>query len=373
MSRFAAIAKLLRPAFFGITWGEWRRLRRIPGVRVEHPFHLRAAVTALWSLANSLSAAIERRRYAEALAAVELKPPLFVLGHWRSGTTYLHNLLAQDGRWTYPNLYQVWHPHTFLGSEAIQTRLSARMLPADRGIDQVPVRYDLPYEDEFAGWHATGLSPYMSFSWPKAAAHFDRYLTLRDLNQDEREAWQRSLLEFYRKLTLRGGGKPLLLKSPQHTARVRWLVQMFPGAKFVFVHRNPYHVYASTLRLYVHAHALAPLQHADPAAFPQRLLRQYVELHTALYEDVTLLPPGTYTEVAYADLAADPVATLARVYAALDLGGWEQAQPRVAAHAAAVATHRPEPAPELDDATIARIRAAWAPFFARWGYDMDAV
>jgi hypothetical protein len=41
-------------------------------------------------------------------------------------------------------------------------------------------------------------------------------------------------------VTLRHGGtKPLLIKSPVHTARVRLLLKLFPKAKFIYIHRHP--------------------------------------------------------------------------------------------------------------------------------------
>lgn len=34
--------------------------------------------------------------------------------------------------------------------------------------------------------------------------------------------------------------KPLLIKSPVHTARIDLLVQLFPKARFIYLHRHPY-------------------------------------------------------------------------------------------------------------------------------------
>ena len=60
-----------------------------------------------------------KRRWHAAIEATPCRPPLFVLGHWRSGTTHLHNLLAQDiDQFAYANTYQVINPHTFLATEA---------------------------------------------------------------------------------------------------------------------------------------------------------------------------------------------------------------------------------------------------------------
>jgi hypothetical protein len=54
----------------------------------------------------------------------------------------------------------------------------------------------------------------------------------------------------------RGGGgvplaspKPLLIKSPVHTARVRTWLKLFPGAKFIYIHRHPLEVFKSAAHM----------------------------------------------------------------------------------------------------------------------------
>ena len=107
------------------------------------------------SMLYALSELLYRRR-AEAYRFEQ--PPIFVVGHWRTGTTHLHNLLACDRRFAYPNLYQVLYPHVFLSTEATTSRLLSIFLPDTRfGLDNVRVSFTVPYEDEFA-LAATGRS-----------------------------------------------------------------------------------------------------------------------------------------------------------------------------------------------------------------------
>ncbi|NHJ32092.1 MAG: sulfotransferase, partial [Asgard group archaeon] len=42
------------------------------------------------------------------------EPPIFILGHWRNGTTHLHNLMTQDERFAYFTIFRMVHPHVFL-------------------------------------------------------------------------------------------------------------------------------------------------------------------------------------------------------------------------------------------------------------------
>jgi len=96
----------------GITWGDWRNLVRAN--KVDFSYSLRALSTTLSSIFNSINRRRENRIYGSRIAAVQIKPPLFILGHWRTGTTHLHNLLTVDDRFAFPNYYQVSYPHHFL-------------------------------------------------------------------------------------------------------------------------------------------------------------------------------------------------------------------------------------------------------------------
>src|SRR5271165_7119907 len=90
----------------GILWTDWMRLLRENSFRVSPKYALRALSVTACALSNSISALRERREYGPLLADVRPEPPLFVLGHWRSGTTHLHNLLCLDERFAFPNFYQ---------------------------------------------------------------------------------------------------------------------------------------------------------------------------------------------------------------------------------------------------------------------------
>jgi hypothetical protein len=62
------------------------------------------AFITLISPLTSLIRRHEDAKYGPKLAGVRVKQPLFILGHWRSGTTHLHNLLATDEPFAYPSL-----------------------------------------------------------------------------------------------------------------------------------------------------------------------------------------------------------------------------------------------------------------------------
>ena len=210
----------------GITLKDWWRLLRSIGFAVGPAYLPRAGFVTVVSAFNSLHAWRERKRFDAAVDETRVKPPIFILGHYRSGTTYVHYLLAQDQRFAYPNVYQVEYPNSFLTTEGQYQWLVDLLTIRKRPMDDVRISPTTPNEDELALCTLTLMSPYMSLIFPRCAERFDRYLTFRKATSEERQTWMRAFQRYLRKLSLRYG-RPLVLKSPPHTGRVRMLLEMF--------------------------------------------------------------------------------------------------------------------------------------------------
>src|SRR5690242_19505125 len=113
----------------GVTLGDWARLLWDNGFRVPPRYWPKAALTTLQGLANTPLRWLEAAVYGRRLARQDFPPPLFVLGHWRSGTTHLQNLLAQDDRFVTPTFSQASGPHDFLLTDRIRVGLARLFMP----------------------------------------------------------------------------------------------------------------------------------------------------------------------------------------------------------------------------------------------------
>jgi hypothetical protein len=141
---------------------------------------------------------VERRRFERKWNDVTGRPPLFVLGHWRSGTTHLHYLLGCDDRFACPNFYQVIFPHTCLTTGGRFSGPMAFLTPRQRAYDNVRQEVDVPCEDEFAMCTLGGLTPYLSGVFPRRAAHYDQCLTFRSAPEHVVEEWKEALELFFK-------------------------------------------------------------------------------------------------------------------------------------------------------------------------------
>lgn len=353
----------------GITAGAWWRLLRENQFAVDPVYWHRAMFITVSSLLNSFYRRGEERRHGQAVREVEItQPPLFILGHWRSGTTFLHYLLARDSsQFAFANTYQVVNPCTFLCTEEVNTKRFARMVPPTRPMDNMELSFGTPQEDEFAPLLLTFHSPYLGISFPRRAEHYLKYLTFRDVPRTEIEHWQEQFLWFCKKLTLKYK-RALLLKSPPHTARIRLLLEMFPEARFVHIHRNPYDVFQSQRHYFDTAMWYTYLQKPDPASVDDGIVSRYTAMYDAYFEDLPLIPADRFCEVRFEDLERDPVGQIRTIYDKLSFTRFEQFQPQLKSYVESLSGYRKNKHAPLDGATRARVRKAWADNFDRWNY-----
>ena len=218
----------------------------------------------------------------------------------------MHNLLSLDERFAYPKFAQIMIPRTFLTGERVLWAASHMFLPRDRmGVDEMAMSPDVPWEEEFALGIMTQMSPYIGWVFPKRARYYERYLTFRDVPAREVEIWKAAFVLFLKKLTWKFQ-RPLILKSPPNTGRIKLILEMFPDARFVHIHRDPYVVYQSTKRLQVKSWEYCALQATDESIVHDQVIRQYETMMGAFFEEKHLIPPDRFCEVSYDDLEKAP-------------------------------------------------------------------
>lgn len=293
--------------------------------------------------------------------------PLFVLGHWRSGTTLLHDLLAVDERFACPNLYQVIYPHVFLTTEGVGSVLLRLFAPRQRPQDNMKLDPAAAWEDEFAMCVWGFTTSYLSWAFPERADHYDRFLTFDGVPDEDVRRWRETFIRFLKKLTVKHR-KPLVLKSPTHTCRIRLMLEMFPDARFVHIHRDPFTVYQSSLHLFQTAMPMIRLQRTEGIDWEARVIRQYKEMHEAFFRERELIPAGRYHEVCFEELENDAVGQIRALYAALGLPDFAEVVPRLRSYTDSIAQYRKNAYRELAPEMRRRIAAEWRRCFNEWGY-----
>lgn len=352
--------------FSGITLGDWFSILKENQFSISPAYFVRAASITAQAIPNTFFRRLESMRFGKKIAQVDVPAPLFVLGHYRNGTTHLHNLLSIDSRFGFPTMYHGTYPHTFLSTEKSSAKIMSLFVPKRRPFDNVGLGVDVPYEDEIAMATAARITPYLSLVFPKQMDRYERHLTFRTASEADIQRWRESLLYFIKKLTFKYQ-KPLILKSPPHTCRIKLLLEMFPDAKFVHIHRNPYDVFQSTVNLFKVGSEWTRLQ-TKPIDWVERTLRGYREMYEAFFEERELIPPGQYHEICYETLEQEPLQELQKLYGALNLPSFEQTESELRDYLNSISNYKKNKFNPISEEHKARVEKDWAQCILEWGY-----
>ena len=270
---------------------------------------------------------VDRFVYGRRVAGTELaEPPIFILGHWRAGTTFLHELLIRDPEHTYATTYQCFAPHHFVLTDPWVTPWTAKLLPNRRPMDDMAAGWRRPQEDEFALGNLGVPTPYASMMFPNRGPVHGEYLDLHSLLSADLETWKRELLHFFRRITF-CDPRRIIVKSPPHTARVGTLLEMFPDAKFVHIVRDPFEVFASTVNLWKSLNEVQRMQSVgDQAWVEEYVLCAHETMYAAYEQDRQLLDKDQLYELRYEDLVDHPIETLRDIYTQLELGDFSRVE-----------------------------------------------
>ena len=355
--------------WMGCTFPGWLALlsRNSFGVSREN-MPLAAAVTGM-SLLNSGLGLAERAVFSRKIRETRIDPPpIFVIGHWRTGTTFLHELLTLDNRHTGPSTYECFIPNHFLLTEDFALKHMSHLLPPTRPMDNMKVGLERPFEDEFALLNMGLPSPYHHLAFPRNPQHAD-YMSLTQLTPRERSRWKRRVERFFKRVVIRRPGR-LVLKTPPHTCRIPLLLEMFPDARFVHTVRHPYDVYPSIMNLWRRVCSLFALEEPDFGDLEEFVFTLFDLLYRRLEETQGLIPRDNFVEVRYEELTTNTLPELERVYETLGLGGLESALPQVQKHLDGLKDYRRNRF-EVPESTRQRISERWGWVMDKYGYSPE--
>jgi len=327
-----------------------------------------AVIVTFVSFGHTLLRLVQEALYGRRIRRTRIRqPPIFIIGHWRTGTTFLHELMVQDERFGFPNTYECLDPGHFLLTERFFTSWLRFLVPSRRPMDNMAAGFERPQEDEFALCMIGAPSPYLTIAFPNHPPQDQEYLDFEGVPARAVARWKRMLYRFLQQVAY-NNPKRLILKSPPHTGRIKVLQEMFPGALFVHIMRDPYVVYASTVNLWKTLYQLHGLQRPTFAGLEEYVFATFLRLYAKLEEGRRLVDPGRFYEIRYEALVRDPVGQMRELYEHFHLGGFEAFLPRLERYLAAIKgyeTNRYALPPEKR----AEITRRWGEVIRRYGYD----
>lgn len=258
----------------------------------------------------------------EPRARANYRNAIVILGYWRSGTTLLHELLCLDDRFTYPTTHACMNPHHFLLGEAGPPAREGAGI--QRPMDEMEIRPDSPQEDEFALLSLGARSPYEALLIPRNLPKALKLADPRDLSPGDEKRWREVFQGFLAGVSVRGGGRPIILKSPTHGFRVAALRELLPDARFILIVRDPWTTFESVVGMWrkmFELYAIEPTPTDDEIR--EAVIADRPRFDAKLAAGTIGLPENRYRAITYESLVADPAGVIERLYKQLELGDFE--------------------------------------------------
>ena len=261
------------------------------------------------------------------------KPPLFILGHWRSGTTYLFNLLSCDPDTAFMDSMTTFTFHNFLLLRYHLPRHYGKMLTGDRFGDDMEFLPHSPQEECYAIANCIDETFTHLITFPQ---NYQKYMDLAfedGMTPEQHKRWCDTHEYLLKKITYFRQGKRILFKSPDNTAKMGMLHDLYPEAKFIHIYRDPYKVLMSTINMFEEGIQAMTFEKVPPHELIEDMAVQfYKRIYTQYLKDMERVPDDQLVEIAYSDLVKAPMDTLEHIYKALDLPGFEAAKPLMRSH-----------------------------------------
>lgn len=304
---------------------------------------------------------------------IHTRQPLFILGHWRSGTTHLHYMMARDPQFAFLNNYQAFLINVVLLGRGWLKFILSPLMPDGRPQDNIKMSVNEPAEEEQPLTNMTACSGMHSFFFPRNISYYEKFNLFKGIRKGEKRRWRRNYTYLLKLISYVNGKRPLLLKNPHNTSRVKELLEIFPNAKFIYIHRNPYDVYHSTVHLYKKTISTQFLQDFSQEETVDRILYCYETTMRKYYDERSLIPKENLVEVSFEELEKNGMATAEKIYSHLRLPGFSEAQPHIQKYFEEVKNYEKNKFVQLSPEIKERIDASWDFAFEIEGYSKTII
>jgi hypothetical protein len=315
---------------------------------------------------------LERILYGRRIAGARLsESPLVILGHDRSGTTHLLNLMSLDPQFAYTRPSQMVLPGCcILFDRAMDALL--RRLDYRRPFDNMEVGPGSPQDDEVPLVKLTPHCEYHKYSFPRSYRRWlDTYVFNFSVDSPAYGEWKDTYLGTLRKAAALMRRERSLLKSPASMGNLDVLLGLFPDARFIHIKRNPYKVIPSQIHLHRTMARKYGLETVTDEQLTDFALYQYKGYMEGFLKHRHRIPPGSLIEIRYEDFVADRMGWLRTIYETLGLGDFASMERTFREYIASIEGY--EPHRFADDPVLRkRIDAELGFAFAALGYETSS-
>ncbi len=296
-----------------------------------------------------------------------LKDPVFIIGHWRSGTTFLHYLMAKDPQFGFLDYYNAFFPNLALAGGSWLRKTLTPLMPQRRPQDNIELQMTLPTEEENPLATRSLRSASHSFFFPSNEAFFKKYAVFEGTSGREKHLWKKAYKYLMKRISVVHPGKWLLIKNPHNTGRVRELMEIFPRARFIHIYRNPYDIFPSTKLMYDRVVTTQFLHDFSDEQVNDKIIYYYKKVMKRYFNTRSEIPKDQLVEVKFEDFEKDPMAAIKNIYRTFDINLDPVARDNMQAYIDQVRSYKKN-IHVLDDRLKKRVGREWNFGFEKLGY-----
>jgi len=279
----------------------------------------------LWQLSIRIAYMLDNIFFPE-YQQQEIKQPIFIIGNFRSGTTFLHRLLSKDQDATSLTSWEIYVAPSIAGRKLLRWGIRINYLvgdPAQKVIDlfdRIMAKYSYmhkvglnePEEDGHVLFHIWSTYDLLAFfPFPKLVENYVYYD--EQVSAEDRERDMRYYYEVLKKHVYAHGGKRYVSKNPSYSPKVHTLHEKFPDAKFINLVRNPLQVIPSSVSLFSN-HWKTYGEPENEYDLQETIIEHSKYWYVYPHRYLKQLPAEQYIRVPYKDLVADPKGTVEKIY-----------------------------------------------------------
>ncbi|MCG8568723.1 MAG: sulfotransferase [Spirochaetes bacterium] len=368
----SAIIQFKLLASIGTTFSNWIRLLITHKFRIDWQYIPYAILITLVTVLTIPFALLEKLVFTIPIMRTHIKEPIFIMGHMRSGTTYLHYLMSKDDQFSWITTPDAIFPAYSIILDKIIKLIVKLFLPKKRPMDNMHLSEKTAQEEEFAMANLCLYSPYNGAYFPKKLHEFYfKYGFFQNIEKQEYDQWVKNYLYLLKKISFKAKGKQILTKSIVNPGRIPQLLTLFPDGKYIFIVRNPYRIILSSLKLFKRNLFENMSFHKISDEELQNTVLDIAEASFQYYlRDRSLIKKHNLVEIKFEEFVMDPVTHLKGAYQTLRLSGFEKTRPAMEGLVQMYENYQPDKY-IIDKALQNKIYKRLKFVFDEFGYDAD--
>jgi hypothetical protein len=235
-------------------------------------------------------------------------------------------------------------------------------------MDNIRMGVEETQEDEMALGNIFPYTLYNAWYFPKRILeYYHKYVRFKRISPRIKKIWKKGYNYLLRKATFNMGGKQLVLKNPANTARIKFLLELYPNAKFIHIYRNPYTIYLSTRYFYKKTMENFMFQNVSNTLIEDSIIKIYKDMMECYLTEKKLIPKGNLVEIKFEDLEKDAIGQLKRIYDILNLPGFDTSRSSIEDYLEHEKNYKKNKF-QLSKGIIDKIEKQWGFTIKKWGY-----